>query len=267
MSILFWLGSTVFGYNTAEASSNQLRAAEFPWSHKLPWETFDHASIRRGFKVFSSVCSTCHGLRQVAFRHLIGPVLTEEEAKEEAAKHEFRGDPDDTGEYTTRNGKITDHIPSPYANEQAARYANNGALPPDLSLIIKARPQGPDYLFSLLTGYHSPPAGVSLREGLHYNPYFPGNAIGMAQALNDGQVDYDDGTTATISQMAKDVTTFLNWAAEPELDVRKSYGIKAFILIALMTPPLVYWKRLKWSVIKSRKLKFMDIDKSMGKHK
>jgi len=263
-TILLWISSNVLGLRKAEASSNVLPSAEFPWSHKLPWETFDHSSVRRGYKVYSAICATCHGLRQVAFRHLVGAVLTEEEAKEEAAKLEFRGDPDDTGEYTTRNGKLTDHIPSPYANEQAARFSNNGSLPPDLSLIVKARPGGPDYLFSLLTGYHHPPAGVQLREGLHYNPYFPGNAIGMAQALSDGILEFDDGTPATISQLAKDVTTFLNWAAEPELDTRKTYGIKAFILIALITPPLLYWKRLKWAVAKSRKLKFMDIDKSVG---
>ena len=114
----------------------------------------------------------------------------------------------------------------PYANDNAARAANNGALPPDLSLIVKARHGGPDYIFALLTGYREPPAGVEIRPGLHYNPYFPGAAIGMAQQLFDGMVDYEDGTPATASQMAKDVTTFLNWAAEPEHDERKLMGLK-----------------------------------------
>ena len=134
--------------------------------------------------------------------------------------------PNDEGEMFERPGKLSDYLPSPYPNEEAARYANNGAYPPDLSLIMKARHNGPDYVFALLTGYKDPPAGVAERETQYYNPYFPGAWIGMPMPLNEGAVEYDDGTPATATQMAKDVCTFLTWAAEPEADERKLMGVK-----------------------------------------
>lgn len=132
--------------------------------------------------------------------------------------------------------QLSDYFPAPYANDNAARAANNGALPPDLSLIVKARHGGPDYIFALLTGYREPPAGIEIRQGLHYNPYFPGGAIGMPQQLFDGMVDYADGTPATASQMAKDVSTFLAWASEPEMDERKLMGLKVTSLWSLHHP-------------------------------
>jgi len=151
-----------------------------------------------------------------------------------AEEHEYTDGPDDQGEMFQRPGKLADYMPAPYPNEEAARAGNGGALPPDLSLIIKARHGGADYVFSLLTGYIDPPAGVEIREGMNYNPYFPGGAISMARVLFDGLVEYDDGTPATTSQMAKDVVTFLAWAAEPEHDQRKQYGIKAVIIFSTL---------------------------------
>ncbi len=162
--------------------------------------------------------------------------------------------PDDTGEMFDRPGKISDKLPSPYANEEGARYANNGAYPPDLSLITKARHDGQNYVFSLLLGYREAPAGINIREGLHYNPYFPGGAIAMPKMLVDGGVEYDDGTPATETQMAKDVTTFLAWAAEPEADDRKLMGAKFMFAMCLVAVQAVYYKRWIWSPIKSRKL-------------
>lgn len=162
--------------------------------------------------------------------------------------------PDDTGEMFDRPGKISDKLPSPYANEEGARYANNGAYPPDLSLITKARHDGQNYIFSLLLGYREAPAGINIREGLHYNPYFPGGAIAMPKMLVDGGVEYDDGTPATETQMAKDVTTFLAWAAEPEADDRKLMGAKFMFAMCLVAVQAVYYKRWIWSPIKSRKL-------------
>jgi ubiquinol-cytochrome c reductase cytochrome c1 subunit len=161
--------------------------------------------------------------------------------------------------------QLSDRFPAPYPNDEAARAANNGALPPDLSCVAKARFGGEDYLFALLTGYHEPPAGLQLREGLHYNPYFPGKlkfdffllrggAISMARNLYDGTVEYEDGTPATTSQMAKDVATFLAWASEPETDDRKKMGMKAMMVLGTMAV-LSYWlKRYTWSYLKSRKI-------------
>eukprot|EP01137_Pigoraptor_chileana_P004924 Opistho-2@47274 len=219
------------GYSTVLASSDQVHAPQYPWSHNGLLNTFDHASIRRGYEVYKQVCSACHSLERIAFRNLVGVSHTEDEAKALAEEIQVEDGPDDEGNMFQRPGKLSDYFPKPYKNEQAARSANNGALPPDLSLIIKARHGGGDYVFSLLSGYRDPPGGIALRDGLHYNPYFPGGAIGMARPLYDNMIDYADGTPATTSQMAKDVVTFLSWAAEPEHDDRKRMGLKAMALL------------------------------------
>lgn len=142
----------------------------------------------------------------------------------------------------------------PYPNENAARAANNGAYPPDLSLITKARHGGEDYVFALLTGYCEPPAGIEIREGLHYNPYFAGGAIGMAKQLFDGMVDYEDGTPNNASQLAKDVSTFLAWVAEPEMEDRKLMGLRTLLILGSLLPVAWYYKRFKWATLKSRKI-------------
>lgn len=140
-------------------------------------------SVRRGYEVYKQVCSACHSMQYIAYRNLVGVTHTEAEAKAEAEQITVKDGPDDTGNYYTRPGKLSDYFPSPYPNEEAARAANNGAYPPDLSYIVSARKGGEDYIFSLLTGYHDAPAGVVLREGQYFNPYFPGGAISMAQVL------------------------------------------------------------------------------------
>lgn len=231
-------------------------APSYPWSHSQPWQSFDHASIRRGHQVFTEVCSACHSVNLLAFRNLINVAYTEKEAKEIAASVEIEDGPDEEGDMFMRPGKLSDYMPLPYKNENAARAANGGAFPPDLSLIVKARPGSIDYLFQLLTGYRQPPHGVSVREGLFYNPYFIGGTIAMPPPLNENMMEYDDGTTASVSQMAKDVSTFLAWAAEPEHDDRKKMGIKTLLVITCMIIPTFYLKRLKWSVLKNRVVKF-----------
>ncbi|KAG5652046.1 cytochrome c1 [Sphagnurus paluster] len=211
-------------------------------------------SIRRGYQVYREVCAACHSLDRIAWRNLVGVSHTADEVKAMAEEVEYTDGPNSEGEMFQRPGKLADYMPAPYPNEEAARAGNAGAYPPDLSLIVKARHGGADYIFSLLTGYMDPPAGVEIREGMNYNPYFPGGAISMARVLFDGLVEYDDGTPATTSQMAKDVVTFLNWAAEPEHDERKKYGIKAVIIFSTLTLISLYVKRFKWSPIKNRKI-------------
>jgi ubiquinol-cytochrome c reductase cytochrome c1 subunit len=171
-------------------------------------------------------------------------MMTVDEAKALAEENEYDTEPNDEGETEKRPGKLSDYIPSPYKNDEAARAANNGALPPDLSLIVKARHGGCNYIFSLLTGYpEEPPAGAQVQAGLNFNPYFPGTGIAMARVLYDGLVEYDDGTPATSSQMAKDVVEFLNWAAEPEMDERKRMGWKVMAIGSVLFAMSVWIKR------------------------
>jgi len=195
-------------------------------------------------------------MKFLAFRNLIGVTHTEAQAKALAQSFSIKDGPDDKGEMYERKGKLPDRFPNPYPNEEFARMANNGASPPDLSLMAKARHDGEDYIFALLTSYTNAPAGVKLREGLYYNPYFPGGAIAMAKQLNDGGIEYEDGTPATESQMAKDVSCFLTWAAEPHQDERKKMGIKYCTVLCLMIALTGYHKRLKWNVLKTRKIEY-----------
>jgi len=181
---------------------------------------------------------------------------TEDEVKKLIENITVEDGPNAEGNMFERPAKLFDYMQSPYKNEGQARAANNGALPPDLSLIVKARHGFEDYIFALLTGYHDAPAGITMRPGLYYHPYFPGGAIGMPPPLMDGAVEYEDGTPATASQMAKDVTTFLAWCAEPEHDHRKKMGVE-FVGILIVCAGLVgYMKRFRWAPIKSRKIEF-----------
>ncbi|KAI5820798.1 cytochrome C1 family-domain-containing protein [Pyronema omphalodes] len=239
----------------ATPAEEGLHATKYPWAHQAWSATFDHAALRRGFQVYREVCASCHSLSRVPWRALVGVTHTVDEVKAMAEENEYDDEPNDVGDILKRAGKLSDYIPAPYANEQAARAANQGALPPDLSLIIKGRHGGCDYVFSLLTGYpDEPPAGASVSPGLNFNPYFPGTGIAMARVLYDGLVEYDDGTPATTSQMAKDVTEFLNWAAEPEMDDRKKMGMKALTVTAVLLALSIWVKRYKWAPIKTRKL-------------
>jgi len=236
-------------------ASGDVAPPSFSWTHTGVLSSLDHASVRRGYQVYKQVCQACHSMQYIAYRNLIGVSHTEEEARALAEEVQVVDGPDDDGNMFERPGKLSDYFPNPYANEEAARAANNGAYPPDLSYIVSARKGGEDYIFSILTGYREdPPAGIDIREGLYFNDYFPGQAIAMAQQLYPGVVEYDDGTPATVSQMAKDVSTFLRWASEPELDDRKRMGIKALTILSFLSLVCLYYKRHKWSVLKTRKL-------------
>ncbi|KAG9248350.1 putative cytochrome c1, heme protein, mitochondrial [Calycina marina] len=234
-----------------------LHPTAYPWVHTKWTKTFDHQALRRGFQVYQEVCSSCHSLSRIPYRSLVGVTHTVDEAKAMAEENEYDSEPNDEGEIEKRPGKLSDYLPSPYKNDEAARAANNGALPPDLSLIVKARHGGIDYIFNLLTGYpEEPPAGAVVMEGLNFNPYFPGTGIAMARVLYNELVEYDDETPATTSQMAKDVTEFLNWAAEPEMDQRKKMGLKVLAISSVLFALSVWVKRYKWSAIKTRKITY-----------
>lgn len=234
-----------------------LHATKYPWEHESLIKTFDHAALRRGFQVYREVCASCHSLSRIPYRTLVGNMMTVDEAKALAEENEYDGEPNDEGDIEKRPGKLSDYIPNPYKNDEAGRAANNGALPPDLSLIVKGRHGGCNYIFSLLTGYpEEPPAGAVVPAGLNFNPYFPGTGIAMARVLYDGLVEYEDGTPATTSQMAKDVVEFLNWAAEPEMDERKKMGWKVMAIGSVLFAMSVWVKRYKWSTIKTRKISY-----------
>ncbi|XP_071785334.1 cytochrome c1, heme protein, mitochondrial-like isoform X2 [Asterias amurensis] len=241
---------------SVNAEEIDLHVPKFPWSHNGLFNSFDHASIRRGYQVYKEVCSACHSMKYLAFRNLVGVSHTEGEAKVLAEEYMVQDGPDETGEMFDRPGKLSDYFPKPYINDEAARASNEGALPPDLSYIALARHGNEDYIFSLLTGYCDPPAGVEVNDPLYYNPYFPGQAIGMAPALYNEIIEYEDGTPATLSQLAKDVATFLRWAAEPEHDQRKRMGLKALMILSMALGASYYIKRQKWSVLKSRKIAY-----------
>lgn len=233
-----------------------LHPPKFPWTHSGLLDSLDHASIRRGFEVYKQVCAACHSMKYLCYRNLVNVIYTEDEAKAVAEEAQIEDGPNADGDMFERPGKLSDHFQSPYKNDEQARAANNGALPPDLSYIVLARHGGEDYIFSLLTGYTDPPAGVTMMPEQHFNAYFPGGAIGMAQALYNEIIEYSDGTPATQSQMAKDVATFLKWAGEPEHDSRKLYGLRAAIVVSFLGVVAYYVKRFTWSVLKSRQLAF-----------
>jgi ubiquinol-cytochrome c reductase cytochrome c1 subunit len=218
------------------------------WSFDGMFGTFDRGAAQRGFQVYQEVCAACHSLKLVAYRNLSGIGLSEDQIKAIAAEVEVTDGPNDEGEMFQRPARPSDRFVKPFANDNAARAANNGALPPDLSLMVKARKGGADYLHALLTGYkEEPPAGIKLSEGMNYNLYFPGNQIAMAPPVADDAVEYADGTKATADQIATDVATFLAWAAEPELEERKRLGIKVLLFLIVLTAMMYALKRQIWS--------------------
>ena len=223
---------------------------EINWSFKGLFGTFDRSSLQRGYQVYQEVCSGCHSIQHLSYRNLSeegGPEFSLDEAKAIAVQFEVTDGPNEDGEMFTRPGRLSDKFVSPFPNVKAAAAANGGAYPPDMSVLAKARKGGADYIYSLLLGYEEAPTGYELDDGVYYNKYMSGHRIMMAEPLSDGVVEYVDGTETSKAQMAKDVTTFLVWAADPHLEARHKMGFKVFFyLIILLT--LVYLSKEKvWS--------------------
>jgi ubiquinol-cytochrome c reductase cytochrome c1 subunit len=229
------------------ARAEEIELPKQTWSFNGVFGTFDRASAQRGFQIYAEVCSACHSMKQVYYRNLEGIGLTLAQIKTIASNFQVPGALNDSGQPTERPALPSDHFRSPFPNDLAARAANGGALPPDQSVIELAREGGPDYIDALLNGYGDPPAGLKIGDGLYYNKYFPGHQIAMPQSLRDESVTYADGTKATLAQEAHDVTTFLAYVANPELEERHRMGVKIVLFLALMTGLTYAVKRKIWS--------------------
>jgi ubiquinol-cytochrome c reductase cytochrome c1 subunit len=240
------------------------------WSFSGPFGYYDQAQLQRGFRVFREVCANCHSLSLVPFRSLSeegGPGFSEAQVKALAAEYKIKDGPNDTGDMFERPGRPSDYFPWNFANEQQARTALNGALPPDFSVLAKARSysrgfpwflvealtqyqeQGPDYIASLLTGYSDPPNGKEMPAGMYYNHIMPGNQIAMPPPLTDGQVDYTDGSPKTTQQYARDISAFMMWAAEPKLEERKRMGLNVMVFLIVLAGLLYFTKKKVWSEV------------------
>jgi ubiquinol-cytochrome c reductase cytochrome c1 subunit len=242
------LAAALFGVllAAAPALAQEEKLPHESWSFSGPFGTFDRAAAQRGFQIYKEVCSNCHSLKEAYYRNLEGIGLSEEQVKAIAASVQIPTIGED-GQPAERPGLPSDHFKSPFPNDKAARAALNGALPPDLSVIVKAREGGPDYVYGILTGYGEPPAGMKMGEGMNYNKYFPGHQIAMPQPLQPDQVSYADGTKATLEQEAHDVVTFLTYIANPEMETRKRIGVKVILFLAMLTGVTYAVKRKVWA--------------------
>jgi len=263
-----------FAANTAFAAGEGEHIERQKWSFAGLTGRYDRAQLQRGFQVYREVCAACHGLKRIHFRNLSeagGPRFSEEGVKGLAEAYNIEDGPNDQGRMFQRPGRPSDAFPSPYKNEQEARATHNGAYPPDLSLITKARSasengsvfatigsmlrdipgayqeSGSDYVYAILTGYTNPPAGMTLAPGMNYNKAFPGHQIAMVPPLQPGQVRYEDGTQGTLEQYAKDVTSFLSWAGDPKLEERKQMGLIAMIYLLVTAVLMFLAKRRMWA--------------------
>lgn len=242
------------------------------WSFAGSFGKYDRAQLQRGFKVYREVCQNCHGMTLLSFRNLAeagGPGFSAAQAAAVAAEYKIKDGPNDAGDMFERPGRPADRFPSPFPNENAARAANGGAYPPDMSVIAKARTyergfpwfvfdalpftqyqeHGPDYIHALMTGYAQAPAGMTMPAGMNYNKFFPGHMIGMPPPLQEGQVTYDDGTKGTIDQYGKDVSAFLAWAAEPHMEARKRIGLQVMLFLILFAGLVYFTKKKVWSSV------------------
>ena len=235
-------------------SAEKVEFLKTDWTFKGLFGKFDRASLQRGYQVYTEVCAACHSMKYLSYRNLSekgGPEFSVAQAKAIAASFEVTDGPNADGEMFQRPGKLSDKFVMPYENVKAAEAANGGAYPPDMSVLVKARGGGVDYIYSLLQGYEEAPSGMVLDDGVHYNKYMYGNKIKMSAPLSDGIVEYSDGTNASVEQMSKDVTTFLMWAAEPSLEARHQMGFKAIVYLIILTILVYFSMKRIWSRVKS----------------
>ncbi len=252
MSVISIIKTLIITLILFSNSTGVLAAGDAPkppsrdWSFNGMFGTFERDKLQRGFKVYQEVCASCHSLKYISFRNLTEIGFTPEEAKVIASQATVPGGIDEAGDPFERAGRLSDPLPRPFQNDQAARAANGGAMPPDLSLITKNRNNGANYIFALLTGYTEPPSGYEMAPGMNYNKWFPGHQIAMSAPLSDEIIEYPDGTKASIDQMAEDVTHFLHWAANPELEERHALGFQVLVFLTILT--ILFWfvKRAVW---------------------
>ena len=244
------------GAASAQDSVNEApEIAHQSWSFSSPFGTYDDAQLQRGFEVYRQVCSNCHSMRLLSYRNLGepgGPEFPPKKIEEIASQVQVTDGPNDKGEMFQRPARPSDHFRSPFANEQQARNANNGALPPDLSVMAKAREGGPDYIYAILTGYTDPPQGFQLAPGMHYNKAFPGHQLAMPPPLSDGVITYGDGTKPTLDNYARDVAAYLMWAAEPKLEERHKTGTRVMIYLIVFAVIMYLAKRAVWARLHHR---------------
>ncbi|WP_448191428.1 cytochrome c1 [Azospirillum sp. sgz301742] len=235
------------GLSAPALASEGAHIPQQSWSHSGVFGTIDKAAAQRGFQIYKEICAACHSMRLVPIRTLAGIGFKEDELKALAATYEVQAGPNDNGEMFQRPGIPADRFPSPFPNDNAARASNNGALPPDLSLIAKARKGGENYVYAFLTGFEEAPEGVNLMPGMNYNKVFPGHQVGMPNILMPDGVQYADGTKATVEQEAKDVATFLTFVAEPKMDERKQMGVKVILFLLVFAGLMYATKRQMWA--------------------
>jgi len=263
------LAGAVAAVGLPALAAEQEAPPRLKWSFAGPFGKYNEAQLQRGFKIYKEVCAACHSIQMLAFRNLAdrgGPGFSEEQAAAVASEYKVK-DLDDRGEPTDRPGRPADAFPPPFANELAAKAANGGTAPPDMSTLAKARTyqrgfpwfvfdmftqyqeQGPDYIAALLKGYEEPPKDFKLPEGGHYNKYFPGRTIAMPPPLQAGQVTYDDGAPQTMDQYSQDIAAFLMWVAEPHLVQRKRIGFQVMIFLIVLAGLMYFTKKKVWSAV------------------
>ena len=237
------------------ASESKVLFIKTDWSFKGIFGKFDRGELRRGYQVYSEVCSGCHSISQLSYRNLSekgGPEFSIKVVEDIAASFEIKDGPNSEGDMFTRPGRLPDKFPNPYPNIEAAKAANGGAYPPDMSVLAKARKGGAAYIFSLLQGYNEPPEGYQLDEGVYYNKYMDGNQIKMPNVLFDDLVEYVDGTKATKEQMSKDISSFLTWVSEPSLESRHKLGFKVILFLIILAVLVYFSMNRLWSRIESK---------------
>ena len=252
---ILFLSIFLIGLQQNSNAAEKVEYLKTDWSFKGLFGKFDRAALQRGYQVYTEVCASCHSMKYLSYRNLAekgGPEFSEAQAKAIAASFEVKDGPNADGDMFTRPGKLSDKFVMPYENVKAAQAANGGAYPPDMSVLVKARGGGVDYIYSLLQGYEDPPIGVTLDDGVYYNKYMYGNKIKMPAPLSDDLIEYTDGTKATAKQMSKDVTNFLMWSAEPHLEQRHKTGFRVIAYLIILTVLVYFTMKKIWSRVESK---------------